>query len=75
MENGVYNYFIKTFRNGIFFYRPGVGDGTKLQFSTTHAHQLPSPSLCALHLAVCAVAHASSVVDISKKKFEHDMGP
>ena len=72
MENGVCRYFIKTFRTGIYFQRPGVGDGTELRFSTASGHQLPSPAVCALHLAVCAVAHACDAADIFDQLFEHD---
>ena len=72
MENGAYRYFIKTFKR-VFFIRSGVGNGTELHFVIRSGHPLPSPSLCALHLAVCAMAHACGAADIFKKLFEHDM--
>ena len=58
MENGVCHDFIKTFSDEIYFHRPGVGDGTELHFSAASGHELPSPALCTLNLAVCAVVHA-----------------
>lgn len=45
--------------------------------NTRPGHPLPSPSLCALHLAVsamaCAMAHACGAAGIFKRLFEHDM--
>ena len=51
----------------------GSGDGTELHFYTASGHKLPSPALCALHLAVCAVANACGAADVFKKLFEHDL--
>ena len=62
MENGVCHYFIKTFRKGIHFQRPRVGDRTELYFSSASGHNPASPVLCTLHLAVCAVAHACGAI-------------
>ena len=71
-ENGVYKYFIKTFHEWVHFSRPGVGDGTELHLSTVSGHKLPSPALCALHLNVCAVAHACGAAHVFDGLFEHD---
>ena len=71
-ENGVYKYYIKRFRKKIQFFRPGVGDGTELHFSTASGHKPPSPALCALHLKVCTVAHACSAAGVFHDLFKHD---
>ena len=40
IEDGVCKYFIKTLQDHILFYRPGVGDGSELVFSTDSHHPL-----------------------------------
>lgn len=72
MENGNCRYFIKTFRRRINFQRPGVGMGTELHFSRDSGHNPPNPDICALHLAVCALASACGAADVFNKLFEHD---
>ena len=71
-ENGIRHYFIKTFRRSIYFQRPGVRSGTELHFSNDSGHNPPDPDLCALHLAVCAVASACGAAEAFNKLFEHD---
>ena len=71
-ENGIRRYFIKTFRRFLNFQRPGVGTGTELHFSHDSGHNPPDPDLCALHLAVCAVASACGATEAFNKLFEHD---
>ena len=71
-ENGVCRYFIKTFRPRIYFQRQGVGNETELYLSTASGHRLPNPKVCALHLAVCAVASACGTANVFKELFEHD---
>ncbi|SRR5258706_12881245 len=70
-ENGNCRYFIKAFGN-VFFYPQGVGTGTELRFSNESGHNPPDPDLCALHLAVCAVASACGAADVFEKLFEND---
>ena len=70
-EIGNCRYFIKEFR-AAFFYRPEVGTGTELHFSSESGHRPPHPDLCALHLAVCAVASACGATKVFDKLFEHD---
>ena len=72
MENGNCRYFIKTFRRRILFQRPGVGTGTELHLSRDSGHSPPNPDICALHLAVCAVASACGATGVFNKLFEHD---
>ena len=72
MENGSWRYFIKTFQQCIFFYRQGVGNGMELHFSNGSGHNPPNPDICALHLAVYAVASACSAADVFNKLFEND---
>ena len=74
MENGNYRYFIKSFRD-VFFYRPEVGTGTELHFSSESGHNPPHPDLCALHFAVCAVASACGAANVFDALFEHDPDP
>ena len=64
MENDRWRYFIKAFSEDVHFFRPGVGDGTELHFSSASGYAAPSPALCALHLAVCAVAHACGAAEV-----------
>jgi hypothetical protein len=71
-NNGNCRYFTKTFRPGVYFLRPGVGNGTELQFSGDSGHKPPNLQLCALHLAVCAVASACGAADVFDKLFEYD---
>ena len=69
--DGVCHYFIKAFRS-VYFQRPGVETGTELHFSNESGLNPPSPDLCALHLAVCAVASACGVADVFNDLFEDD---
>jgi hypothetical protein len=71
-QNGNCRYFIKAFRCGIYFQRPGVTTGTELQFSDESGHNPPNPDMCRLHLAVRAVAHACGAAAVFDKLFEHD---
>ena len=70
--NGNRRYFIKKPRAAVFFYRPEVGTGTELHFSSESGHTPLNPDLCALHFAVCAVASACGAAKVFDKLFEHD---
>ena len=71
-ENGNCQCYIKAFRRRIYFYRPGVGTGTELRISNGSGHKPPHPNICALHLAVCAVASACGATKVFNRLFEQD---